>query len=238
MLSPRLQSATRAAPRTAAITAGRRNALSDRPARRFLSAASSASGGRPFHHFEEEDQAPSVHSFDTYRFVQRLEADGFTRESAEAIMNSLSEVVKESIHGISATSISKSEFEKTMYMNTVDFNHFRSELHLRDANETAVIRAEAARLSADLNRLRLRSAEELRRIQSNVRLELGQEKARIRDEMSVQEIKIREADARIESEAAAVATTLEGIPWELFKTLFPLFCAAGALAFSYLRFIR
>jgi len=37
----------------------------------------------------------SAHNFDTYKFVQRLEAESFSREHAEAIMNSLSEVITE-----------------------------------------------------------------------------------------------------------------------------------------------
>ena len=33
--------------------------------------------------------------FDTYRFVEKLESEGFSREQAEAIMNSLSYVIEE-----------------------------------------------------------------------------------------------------------------------------------------------
>ena len=36
-----------------------------------------------------------MHQFDTYRLVQKLEGEGFSREAAEAIMASLSEVVFE-----------------------------------------------------------------------------------------------------------------------------------------------
>ena len=34
-------------------------------------------------------------NFDTYKFITRLEADGFSREKAEAIMSSLTELVNE-----------------------------------------------------------------------------------------------------------------------------------------------
>jgi hypothetical protein len=52
------------------------------------------------------------HSFDTYRFVQRLEGEGFTREAAEAVMASLGDVVNECQMNISKASVSKVEFEK------------------------------------------------------------------------------------------------------------------------------
>lgn len=35
------------------------------------------------------------HHFDTHRFVEKLERDGFTRQQSEAIMNALDEVVTE-----------------------------------------------------------------------------------------------------------------------------------------------
>ncbi|KAJ3114012.1 hypothetical protein HDU96_002656 [Phlyctochytrium bullatum] len=120
-------------------------------------------------------------------------------------------------------------------MNKVDFSHVRAEIQLLEKNDFANLKSDTARLAGELDRLRLRLAEELRRVQSNVRLELSIEKGRIRDEQSAQELKIKEADAKIDSEVAQIKTQMETVQWDLFKTLFPLFCAAGALAFSYLR---
>lgn len=37
----------------------------------------------------------SGYHFDTFKFVERLEAEGFTREQSEAIMASLREVISE-----------------------------------------------------------------------------------------------------------------------------------------------
>ncbi len=54
----------------------------------------------------------TLHHFDTYKFVQRLEGEGFPRESSEAIMNSLAEVVSESVTNFSRSIVTKSEFEK------------------------------------------------------------------------------------------------------------------------------
>ncbi|KND02585.1 hypothetical protein, variant [Spizellomyces punctatus DAOM BR117] len=179
-----------------------------------------------------------LHQFDTYKLVQRLEADGFSRESAEAIMASLSEVVGESINNISRTSVTKSDFEKAMYINKVDFAHVRNEIQMLEKNDFALLRSDIGRLNAEVEKFRTRMIEDLRRVQSNVRLELSLEKGRIRDEQSAQELKIKEADSRIDTEVSTLRTQMETIQWELFKTLFPLFCAAGALFFSYLRFVK
>ncbi|KAI9099500.1 hypothetical protein DFS34DRAFT_579452 [Phlyctochytrium arcticum] len=161
-----------------------------------------------------------MHQFDTYKLVQRLEADGFSRESAEAIMANLSEVVGESINNISRTSVTKSDFEKAMYMNKVDFAHVRNEIQLLEKNEFALLRTDISRLNTEVEKFRTRMIEDLRRVQSNVRLELSLEKGRIRDEQSAQELKIKESDSRIDTEVSTVRTQMETIQWDLFKTLF------------------
>ena len=54
----------------------------------------------------------AMHNFDTYKFVQRLEAESFSRDASEAIMNSLAEVLSESVNGVKGGIVSKSDFER------------------------------------------------------------------------------------------------------------------------------
>lgn len=89
-----------------------------------------------------------------------------------------------------------------------------------EKNDFALLRADILRLSSEIDKFKVRQAEELRRVQSNVRLELSLEKGRIRDEQSTQELKIKEADSRIDTEVSALRTQMETIQWELFRTLF------------------
>ncbi|KAJ3056421.1 hypothetical protein HK097_007034 [Rhizophlyctis rosea] len=161
-----------------------------------------------------------MHQFDTYRLVQKLEGEGFSREAAEAIMASLSEVVFESISNISRTSVTTADFEKAMYINKVDFAHLRAEIQLLEKNDFALLRSDINRLNAEVEKFKVRQADDLRRVQSNVRLELSLEKGRIRDEQSAQELKIKEADSKIDTEVSTLRTQMETIQWELFKTLF------------------
>ncbi|KAL2918599.1 Protein fmp32, mitochondrial [Polyrhizophydium stewartii] len=139
---------------------------------------------------------------------------------------------------MSRSSVTKAEFEKALYMSRVDFTQLRSEIQMLEKNEFALLRADIGRLSVELEKLRVRMAEDLRRVQSNVRLELSLDKGRIRDDQSAKEIRLKEADSKIDTEVSNLRTQMETIQWELFKTLFPLFCAAGALFFSYLRFVK
>ena len=55
--------------------------------------------------------------WDTYRFVQKLEGEGFSRENSEAIMNSLSQVLDESVEDLSDTLVSHGDFESVKQGN-------------------------------------------------------------------------------------------------------------------------
>lgn len=177
-------------------------------------------------------------SLDTYRFVQRLEQDGFTREGSEAIMNSLVEVLNESATNVAKQSVTKQDYEKALYISKVDVNHLHSEVQLLEKNEYSLLNAEIIRLESEASKLPGRILEESKRIQANVRLELTLDKSRIRDEQSSQKMKLKETSSKIDTEVSQFKSQMETIQWELFRTLFPLFCAGGALFFSYLRFIK
>lgn len=52
------------------------------------------------------------HHFDTFKLVERLEKEKFTREQSEAIMISLRKVIEESMSELSKPIVKKSEQEK------------------------------------------------------------------------------------------------------------------------------
>jgi hypothetical protein len=118
----------------------------------------------------------SQRNFDTFRFVQRLEMEGLSKEASEACMASLDEVVTEYIINVSKTSVPKQEYENIVYAQRVDLDKIRSEMRLLEKNEFSLIKSENSRLARDLEKLKIHIAEELRRTQSDVKLELSLEK--------------------------------------------------------------
>jgi hypothetical protein len=116
--------------------------------------------------------------FDTYRFVQKLEAEGLKRESAEAVMNSLGEVIHECLINIEKSSVSKADFENQVYTQKMDFQGVRSEMKLLEKNEFTLMKQDIGRLGRELEKLNLQMNENLRRAQSDVRLELSLEKVK------------------------------------------------------------
>jgi len=168
--------------------------------------------------------------FDTHHFVQRLEREGLNRQQAEGIMAAMAEVVDESIRNMTANMVTKADQEKVrppptflffhsklthveflqhQYKQQVDFAQLKSELHMTEKNDLAMIKAENERLLADIEKLKQRLREEISRTQAGVRLDLNLEKGRMREESSGQELKITEVDTRIEQEIASLRTAIQ-----------------------------
>ncbi|KAI7868485.1 hypothetical protein BDF14DRAFT_1724601 [Spinellus fusiger] len=180
----------------------------------------------------------SQYHFDTFKFVERLENEGFTREQSEAIMCSLREVISDSMNTLSSSMVTKAEQEKAMYTYKVDFAQLKSEVQLLEKNDFTMMHAENERLQGEVDKLRQKLREEITRTQANVRLELNLEKGRIRDEASAQEIRIRETDTRIESEIAGLRTQMEAIKFQILQYMIGTMTGAGALFLAYLRMFR
>ncbi|KAI9183472.1 Protein fmp32, mitochondrial [Blastocladiella emersonii ATCC 22665] len=177
-------------------------------------------------------------TFDTYKFVQRLEQEGFSREQSEAIMQSFLEVISESMANLKSTMVTKGDQEKNVHMYKVDFTALKSEIKMLEKNDFAILRSETERLTAELDKLKQKMREETNRLQAGVRLDMNLEKGRIRDETSIQETKIREADARIETEIANIRTQLESIKYEIIRNVVGTLTAAGGLVLAYMRFLH
>ncbi len=136
-------------------------------------------------------------------------------------------------------------------MNKVDFSQVKNEIQLIEKNDVALLKADTARLGADIGKTKIRIAEELRRLQSDVRLELSLEKGRTRDEQASQQIKIKEAESKIDAEVSNLRTQMETIKWEvryftlrcflinLFRCSRPLYpCSAPLVPCSSVRILQ
>lgn len=71
--------------------------------------------------------------FDTFKFVERLEKEKFTRQQSEAIMISLQKVIAETMQDLKEPMVSKAEKEKVkefVYMNVYSYIHTYISLNL------------------------------------------------------------------------------------------------------------
>lgn len=100
-------------------------------------------------------------------------------------------------------------FLQYQYKQQVDFAQLKSELHMTEKNDLAMIKAENERLLADIEKLKQRFRKEISQTQDGIRLDLNLEKGRMRGESSGQELKITEVDTRIEQEIANLRTAIQ-----------------------------
>jgi len=169
------------------------------------------------------------HHFDTLKFVQRLEAEGFSEEQAVAMMNVLSDVIEESIQNLTRTMVLREDQEKATYTQKVDFAKLRSELLSADSTESALTRGSHERLTNELAKLNSRLRDEVQRTQASVRLDLNLEKGRIREEANSQDLKIKETETRIEQETAALRERLEAVKFSTLQWLMGVCTGTAAI---------
>ena len=180
----------------------------------------------------------SIHSFDTFKFIQELEQANFKRQEAESIMDSLSNIIKESTTNITNQSVNLAEFDKLAALSRVEISSLRREVIQLEKNDFTALENDINRLENDLVKQLVRYNEELARLKSNTRHDVFQERNHSRDDIGHNEMEIKELFSKINTQVSVQKGQMETIQWELFRTLFPLFCAGGALFFSYLRLIK
>ncbi|KAG4435887.1 hypothetical protein IFR05_008618 [Cadophora sp. M221] len=185
----------------------------------------------PVHHraFHATARRPRDHHFDTLKFVQRLQEEGFTEAQSVAMMKVLSDVIEESIQNLTRTMVLREDQAKATYTQKVDFAKLRSELLSGDSTEIATTRASHERLTNDLAKLNSRLRDEVGRTQASVRLDLNLEKGRIREEANVQELKIKETETKIEQEVAGLREKLEAVKFGTLQWLMGVCTGTAAL---------
>ncbi|KAK7748407.1 Protein fmp32, mitochondrial [Diatrype stigma] len=169
------------------------------------------------------------HHFDTLKFVQRLQSEGFTEEQSVAMMRTLNNVIEESIQNLTRTMVLREDAAKATYTQKVDFAKLRSELLSADSTESNTTRAAHERLTNDITKLNNRLRDEIGRTQASVRLDLNLEKGRIREEAVSQELKIKETETKIEQELAALREKLEQVKFQTLQWLMGVCTGFAAL---------
>ena len=189
------------------------------------------SSSQPLHRrtFSATRRQGKDHQFDTLKFVQRLQEEGFTEAQAVAMMKVLGDVIEESIQNLTRTMVLREDQEKATYTQKVDFAKLRSELLAADGGESGATRASHERLSNDLEKLRSRLRDEVQRTQASVRLDLNLEKGRIREEANSQDLQIKETETRIEQETAALRERLEQVKFSTLQWLMGVCTGTAAI---------
>ncbi|SGY45282.1 BQ5605_C001g00270 [Microbotryum silenes-dioicae] len=172
--------------------------------------------------------------FDTADYVSRFEKHGLTPAQAEGVVDTLEDIIGESIRSMQGNLVTREEQEKRHYTQKVDFASLKQTLELSEKTDFVNLKAENERLLGDIERLKQRLREEITRTQAGVRLDLNLEKGRIRDELSMRVVRLADVDTRIENEIGLLRTS-QAVKFNILQYAFAVMSGTGALLLAYLR---
>lgn len=174
---------------------------------------------------------------DTWRFVSRLEKH-LPKPQPDALLDVLTSALSSSSSTLLNPCVSRVDFDRTQYSMFLDIHELDSSMTRLTRSDFEKMRADVAKMSGEVERLRQRLRQEISQIESGMRLEIGLEKGRIRDLHAFEELKINEAEGKIDQDVSSFKTNIESLKWELLRTLIPIFTATCGLLIAYLRLMR
>ncbi|CAD6916396.1 unnamed protein product [Tilletia controversa] len=90
------------------------------------------------------------------------------RPQAEALVESLADVIDESIRNLSEGMVAREEGEKWRYTQKVDFARLKSEIQLLERNDFVLMKTENERLMADIKEVDTRIETEIAGLRTSI----------------------------------------------------------------------
>ncbi|KAI9017084.1 hypothetical protein BC832DRAFT_588362 [Gaertneriomyces semiglobifer] len=179
--------------------------------------------------------APTGTTFNTHRYSQMLQAEGFTEAQADAVLGLVTEAVSESMENVLKAMVTKREQTEELQDAESDFAQLRSEINTLEKRDFAVLRGELERIGEDVRRMKDGIREEISRVHGGVRLDINLEKARMQDEAGSLVDMVVKAEARIDDEINALTKRMieirDGTKAWLRQSVFIIFGAFCAYKF-------
>ncbi|GAA5993020.1 hypothetical protein JCM11641_007927 [Rhodosporidiobolus odoratus] len=185
--------------------------------------------------FTTSPLTPANHYFDTHSTLIRLQSHGLSQQQAEGVVDTLEDIMQESLGSMQEGLVSRKEHYKHHDRQKVDFSALKQSLELSERTDFINLRAENERLLGDITRLQTKLREEISRTQAGVRLDLNLEKGRIRDEMATREGRMGEVETRLEGEIGMLRAGMEAVKFNILQYAFAVLSGTGALLLAYLR---
>ena len=92
-----------------------------------------------------------------------------------------------------------------------------------------MLKTENERLLAEIDKLRRKLNEEVKKTEGGVKLDINLEKGRIKEEKSRLELELTKTGTRIESEISGLRTHMEAIKFQILQYMIGTLTGAGAL---------
>jgi hypothetical protein len=159
-------------------------------------------------HSPPANQPPSLF-VDTLGMMKRFERLGVTREQAEALTHTLTELMCSQRDRLSEDCASKAALEKSELQSQASIAGFRAEVTKAQELQVATFTRDTERLQANLEKVRSEIRYEIDKLTAAQRLDLNLEKGRMRDELQALRDKANELEIKVDKEVNSLKAAME-----------------------------
>ncbi|BFZ55123.1 hypothetical protein PYCC9005_002162 [Savitreella phatthalungensis] len=188
-----------------------------------LAISSSPSAGDPLR--------ATLHYFDTFHIVTRLEASGFEHGAAVAMMNSMRALLVNGTEVCKAELLSRAQLENGSYLFRAAMAELRNEVVQMRKAASQTLRLDAMAIQRMLDALDQQMHEDVRAMRTEVEMDVEMRKAQSRAEAKDVELRIQELDNKFTVRLGDLRTATEKYKWEVTRRLLAGIILAAAAGY-------
>jgi hypothetical protein len=171
--------------------------------------------------------------FDTYKLVSKLESSGFTREQSESVLSTILALLQPSLSSFKQDMLHYNSLEKSLSSHKQTLHLLRSDI--QQFAEFTGLKLQTEQLLTDVEKLSHKCKEDLQRLSASLRLEMNLERGRVFDERMEVLAKLKEFEAKMETEVPTVRAPLRHVSMDTLRTLLTTASTVGLVILGYMR---
>ena len=141
--------------------------------------------------------------------MRKYERLGLSRDQAEALTGTVTEVLCTTRERLAETYVSKASLEKAVLESNASIAGFRAESLKTQELQVATFTRDTERLQSNLEKVRSEIRYEVDKLTASQRLDLNLEKGRMRDELQAQRDKVNELEIKVDKEVNSLKAAME-----------------------------
>lgn len=146
---------------------------------------------------------------DTLDMMRKFEQIGMDRQQAEALTQSITEILCTNRDRLAECYVSKGALEKSELQAQASIAGFRAEVLKSQELQVATSTRDTERLQSNLEKIRSEIRYEIDKLTASQRLDLNLEKGRMRDELQMLRDKTNELDIKVDKEVNSLKAAME-----------------------------
>ncbi|KAG6399666.1 hypothetical protein SASPL_141147 [Salvia splendens] len=190
-----------------------------------------------------------VYLVDTLALVRKLEAQGVESRQAQAITESMMEVLNDSMENVSGSYVSKSEMQKVSCVSISvvsdccemfqenNLSMFKTEVKSSQDHHFSMLQHEMEKIKNDIEKMRSELRYEIDKVTAGQRLDLNLERGRIRDELNNQNQETTNLTTKLDREIHTLRAQLEAAKYDVIKYCIGTLASVSAVGLAVIRIL-